>query len=290
MPNKKTVSIKLTSSGPGAGPFDILDSSGNVIKSDVSKESLIVGTTFVLDENELIIKIISKGNCNFEKTVALESIPNKDWVDAKYVEGTTGCLWSHLTNKQVYNYFYGNIQPYVLEYPFAYKYQDEILQNVKDYTKAYTYLPNGAGAFDSNTRVEVDNEWFNKAVLYNGQQSTGILELAPKPENNLAAYMQYPILNSESKTILYTKSDNFYQYNTFWALQKNDEEPLFNSSCESLSIDKVVNQDNMDYGSRGFKKSPLRAKDLKVRHILDNKSTVHLVSQFIVTPAQISYK
>ncbi len=58
MANKKTVSIKLTSSGPGAGPFDILDSSGNVIKSDVSKESLIVGTTFVLDENELIIKII----------------------------------------------------------------------------------------------------------------------------------------------------------------------------------------------------------------------------------------
>ena len=290
MANKKTISIKLTASGPGAGPFDILDISGNVVKSDVSKDDLIIGTTFDLGENETIVKVVSTGNCNFEKTVTLQNIPNRDWVNAEYVEGTTGCLWSHLTNKQIYNYFYGNIEPYVVEYPFAYKYQDEILQNVKDYTKAYKYLPNGAGAFDSNTRVEVDNEWFNKAVLYNGQQSTGVLELAPKPENNLSAYMQYPILNTDHKTILFTKSDNFYQYNTFWALQINDEEPMFNSSCESLSIDKVVNQANMDYGPRGFKKSPLREKDLKVRHILDNKSTLHLVSQFVVTPAQISYK
>jgi hypothetical protein len=106
----------------------------------------------------------------------------------------------------------------------------------------------------------------------------------------MAAYMQYPILNTDSKVITFTKSDNFYQYNTFWALQIDDQQPLFNSSCKSLSIDKEVNQANMNYGNIAFKKSPLRAKNLKVRHILDNSSTTHIVSQFIVTPAQISYK
>ena len=138
--------------------------------------------------------------------------------------------------------------------------------------------------------MQVDDKWFNKAVLYNGQQSTGVLELVAKPQNNMAAYMQYTILNTDSKTITFTKSDNFYQYNTFWALQIDDEQPLFNSSCKSLSIDKEVNQVNMNYGNIAFKKSPLRAKNLKVRHILDNSSTTHIVSQFIVTPAQISYK
>jgi hypothetical protein len=102
--------------------------------------------------------------------------------------------------------------------------------------------------------------------------------------------MQYPILNTDSKTITFTKSDSFYQYNTFWALQKDDEIPMFKTSCKSLSIDKVINQDNMDYGTRSFKKATLRAKNLKVRHILDNSSTTHIISQFIVTPAQISYK
>jgi hypothetical protein len=102
--------------------------------------------------------------------------------------------------------------------------------------------------------------------------------------------LAYPIYNEFSKTITYTKSDNFYQYNTFWGLVKNKSLPLFSTSCESLSLDKVVNQANMDYGKRSFKKEPLRAKDLKVRHILDNSSQAHIVSQFIIAPAQISYK
>jgi hypothetical protein len=136
----------------------------------------------------------------------------------------------------------------------------------------------------------VDDAWFNKAILYNGQQSSGILNLVPKPLNNMKEYMSYPKFNSDSKTILFTKSDNFYQYNTFWALQKSSQVPLFLTSCESMSIDKVVNQDNMDYSSRSFKKSTIRAKDLKVRHILDNRSDLHLVSQFTMFNSQISYK
>jgi len=142
----------------------------------------------------------------------------------------------------------------------------------------------------SNLKIETNDKWFNKAILYNGQQSSGILNLVAKPLHNLQAYGQYPIYNTDSKTITYTKSDNFYQYNTFWALEKSSQIPLFRSSCESMSIDKEVNQENMDYGLRSFKKATLRAKELKVRHILDNSSTVHLVSQFILTPAQISYK
>ena len=114
-----------------------------------------------------------------------------------------------------------------------------------------------------NTRIETNDKWFNKAIVYNGQQSSGILELVAKPLNNLQAYNQYPIFNAESKTITYTKSDNFYQYNTFWALEKSSQVPLFNTTCESLSIDKVVNQANMDYGPRSFKKATLRAKDIK---------------------------
>ncbi len=157
--------------------------------------------------------------------------------------------------------------------------------------KSFTYaLATRRGVFDDNRKIQLDNAWFNKAVLYNDQQSSGLLELVAKPMNNLKEYMKYPVYNAESKTITYTKSDNFYQYNTFWSLVKYKQEPLFVRTCESLSIDKVVNQANMDYGKRSFKKEPLRAKELKVRHILDNSSETHLVSQFIITPSQISYK
>ena len=286
----KSVTIKLTKAGPKSGPFTISDEFGNIIAQDVPKKILIAGVTYSLNDDVTLITVKSTGSCKSEKVINLLPITTTEFANATFTQTMTACIWRHLTNIRLYNTYYGDIQPYIIEYPFAYNYQDEILQNVKDYTKAYEYYPIEDGVFNDNTRIETNDKWFNKAVLYNGQQSSGILELVPKPLHNMKAYMQYPILNSDSKTITYTKSDNFYQYNTFWAAEKSSQVPLFRTTCESLSIDKVVNQANMDYGPRSFKKATLRAKELKVRHILDNTSTTHLVSQFIITPAQISYK
>lgn len=286
----KTITIRLTQVSPSSGPFTIFDQFGNVIAEDVTKKALIDGINYSVNDDVLSITLKSTGNCKIQKTVYVSEITEEEYINIKLKQIVTGCIWRHLTNIQLYNSYYGVTEPYIIEYPFAYKFQDEILQNVKDYTKAYEYVSIPDGVFNDNTRIETNNKWFTHAVLYNGQQSSGILELVAKPLNDMRAYMQYPKFNTDSKTITYTKSDNFYQYNTFWALQKSSQVPLFNTGCESLSIDKVVNQDNMDYGSRSFKKATLRAKELKIRHILQDNCTTHLVSQFIIAPAQISYK
>ena len=287
----QTILVKLTAANNRiVGPFTITDDLGNVIATNVSKASLIAGVVYSIDSAVRIIILQSTGKCKITKYIPITELSISYIMDIKYVEINTGCLWRHLTDTVNYNYYYGVIEPYVIEYPFIYQYQDEILQNVKDYTKAYKYINIPDGVFNDNAKIETDDRWFNKAIVYNGQQSSGILELVSKPMHNLNAYLKYPIYNTDSKTITFTKSDNFYQYNTFWSLVKNKSIPLFITGCESLSVDKVVNQANMDYGKRSFKKEPLRAKDLKVRHILDNRSDAHLVSQFIITPAQISYK
>lgn len=287
----KSIVVKLTKAGSKVfGPFNVKDDQGNVLGTNVSKQALIDGITYVVGDAIVAITLQSLDDCHLNEYVPI-TFEYVDKIAAIHCKiSNTGNVWRHLTNTLVYNQFYNKIEPYIIEYPFSYQSYDEILQNVKDYTKAYKYLPIPDGVFNDNARIETDNQYFNKAVLYNGQQSTGILELVPKPKNNLSQYMAYPIYNAESKVITYTKSDNFYQYNTFWGLVKDKSVPLFSTSCESLSIDKVVNQSNMDYGKRSFKKEPLRAKDLKIRHILDNTSEAHLVSQFIVAPAQISYK
>lgn len=286
----KTVIIRLTCSGGRTGPFNISDNLGTVLGTNITKQNLIDGYSVSVADAVTTVTIQSTGKCQSSINVTVGTATKEDLAALTYTECNTASLWRHLTDISNYNKFYGNIEPYVIEYPFAYQSYDEILQNVKDYSKVYNYLSIPDGVYNNNTQIQVDNQWFNKAVLYNGQQSTGVLELVPKPINNLKQYLTYPVYNEFSKTITYTKSDNFYQYNTFWGLVKNKSLPLFNTTCESLSIDKVVNQVNMDYGKRSYKKEPLRAKDLKVRHILDNSSTAHIVSQFIVTPSQISYK
>ena len=286
----KTVIVRLTCSGGRTGPFDISDNLGTVLGTDITKQTLIDGYTVSVADSVTTIVIQSQGKCSTSINVTIGTATKEQLAALDYAVCNTGSIWRHLTNVVHYNKYYGNIEPYIIEYPFSYQSYDEILQNVKDYSRVFNYLPIPDGVFNDNAQIQVDNQWFNKAVLYNGQQSTGILELVPKPINNLSQYLAYPIYNDFSKTITYTKSDNFYQYNTFWSIVKDRQEPLFLRTCESLSIDKIVNQANMNYGTMSFKKDPLRAKDLKVRHILDNRSDTHLISQFIITPAQISYK
>lgn len=286
----KTITIKLTKASSKMTTFTIKDQFGNIIASAVSKAAIIAGVSYSVDDGVTMVTISSNGNCQKVLTKNVSTINQLQLLNISYTETLTAYLWRHLTDVNAFNYFYGNIEPYVIEHLFSYKYQDEILQNVKDYTKAYQYLTNESRVFNYADKIEVDDLYFNKAVVYNGQQSSGVLNLVTKPLHNMRAYMSYPIYGTDSKTITFTKSDNFYQYNNFWNVVKDKRVPLFITSCESLSIDKVVNQDNMDYSIRSFNKETLRAKDLRVRHCLDNRSDVHLVSQFLVTPSQISHK
>lgn len=288
----KIITIKLKKAGSRTSIFSISDDRGNILATNVSKQDLIDGMSFSVDNSVKVVILTYTGSdcCSKTINIPITTITKQEMVDIKFETVNTASLWSHLTNPLLYNHFYGCIHPYIIEYPFAYQYYDEIVQNIKDYTKAYTYLPAVNHRFDANRKIQTDNKYFNKAILYNDQQSSGVLELVAKPVNNMKEYMLYPKFNSDSKSIIFTKSDNFYQFNTFWNIVKDKTQPLFTSTCESMSIDKEVNQTNMEYTPRTYRKDTLRAKDLKVRLILDNDSSTHLVTQFITSPSQLSYK
>ncbi len=286
---EKYIVIKLTKSGSNIGPFSVVDDLGNLLGENYTKEQLIDGVGFIVQDSVQVVTLSSTVENKISKNIPVTEISSLDLIN-NYTEISTGQIWKHLLNTTKYNNYYGKIYPYIIEYPFAYQYQDEILQNVQDYSRVYKHIKDPFNSFTDFEKVEVNNEWFNKAVLYNGQQSSGVLNLVPKPINNLKEYVSYPKFNLDSKSILYTKSDNLYQYNTFWSVVKNTSEPLFIKSCENLSIDKEVNQSNMDYSSRSFKKEPLRAKYLKIRHIKDDSDDTHIVSQFIIGTTQKSYK
>lgn len=286
----KTIVIKLTRGAEGIGPFNIYSVSGIVIGENIPTSELIAGKVFIIDDSILTVVLESIGRCKLRVVRLLKDITIDEYRQAEFSTTYQGTSWKHLTDVINYNFFYGNIEPYIIEYPFSFQYQDQILQNVQDYTKVYEYSKDPSGVFTDALKVQPNNKWFNEVIIYNDQQSTGLLKLEAKPTNNLHSYNAYPKYNTDSKTIVYTKSDNFYQYNTFWNIAKNPLDFLFIPSCESLSIDKVLNQANMDYSTRSFKKAPMRAKDLKIRHMLTNSSTTHLVSQFIISPSQNSYK
>lgn len=298
----QVVLIKLSTASANVGPFTIKDNIGNVLATDVSRETLKAGISYTVDDDATVITVSSTGDIVLEKNYSISEFPSVTYNKTNFTTKTPNevpyrlaaprppkiGLWKHLKNPFTYNRFYGVTEPYIIEYPFAYNFQDEILRNVKDYTKVYRYVDNGDGVLSDFSKYETDDYWFNKAILYNGQQNSGVLQLYPKTSNNLSVYSLYPGFNTNNKSILFTKSDNFYQYNTFWSVLKNPLEPQFIRTCKNLSIDKEINQDNMDYSRLTYNKAPLRAKELKIRHIMDHLSTHKFVSQFIITPTQNS--
>lgn len=199
-----------------------------------------------------------------------------------FISAQNGQTWRHHTANNFCR-FYNQQSEYILEYPYNFEYLDEILQSVSDYSKTFQYDS------DDNS-IQVNDVYFNKVILYNDQQCSGILQLTPKPKANLSEYMKYPLYNTDSKTILYTKSDNFYKINQFWSMVKDHKQPIFKKTCRALSWDKELNQSNMDYGKMSFKKAPLRAKDLKCRFILDNRYDTRIVSQLVAIETQKSFK
>lgn len=195
-------------------------------------------------------------------------------------------LWLHNAIHTSYNNFYGKLEPYILEYPFAYKFQDETFQSIKDQTTILEY-------YNENEFHEINNRvYFNKAILYNNQQCSGLRKLFPKPQGDLSKYFNYPKNNTDSVEIIFTKSDNSFNYNQIWDTVKNPNNhiPIWKDSCINKSIDKELNSSALDYSTRGHQKTKLRAKDLKIRHINDYHSRYKFISKFLITLSKISHK
>lgn len=287
----KIIVIKLKKAGNNNREFSVSDNFGNVLFASISKSELISGISIEIEDNVtvIILKSLDKNCCNKSWNIPVSTISLRELAAIGFQSKNTGSVWTHLTDTTIYNSFYGCIAPYIIEYPISYQYHDEILQNVRDYTKVFKYFESENGVYNTNRKIQTNDIYFNKAVLYNDQQSSGVITLVTKPTNNLSSYLTYPKYGTDTTSVIFTKRDNYYQFNSFFSIVKDETVPLFNNSCTSLSIDKEVNQDNMVYGRRSFQKYTLRAKDSKIRLYLDNTSDYHLVSQILIAPSQISY-
>ncbi len=197
-----------------------------------------------------------------------------------FFSGTKDQMYTHLNEYTRFNKYNDEIASYILEYPKGFKYRDELLQSVQDYTKVLKYN-------DYQEFIEVDDVYFDEVVLFNNQQCSGIRKLSPKPRGSINQYLKFPIYNPDNINITFTKSNNFYQYNTFWSVVKDKNEPIWKSSKESPF--KELNQDNMNYKKLSYQKAPLVAKDLKIRHILNSTDRYKLISQFMITESQEKY-
>jgi len=191
-------------------------------------------------------------------------------------------IWDHNSTYSIFNNYRGTAYPYIIETPYSYKYENEILQSIKEYCTILKYT-------SYNQYIEVDSPvYFDSVIVYNNNQNSGVRDLIIKSNTNLQQNRQYPKYNTDSISILVTKNENFYQYNMIWDVVKNFNIQNWLDNCSPSAGEKKINQTNMNYNNQSYKKYLLRAKDSKIRSTL-LKSDYKFISRFIVEQTQKSF-
>ena len=78
----KTVIVKLTKSGANIGPFKISDEYGTILEQDISKDRLINGIGYTINDSVSVIILESTGDIKLTKTI--HDILDKEKQEDKY--------------------------------------------------------------------------------------------------------------------------------------------------------------------------------------------------------------
>jgi len=193
-------------------------------------------------------------------------------------------LWNHVLSPLRYQTYYNKLEPYIVEYSV------DTLPNVstvnsvtlfqdiqKFYNKTDFY---SLGSANSTNKVN-----FNKAILYNKEQCSGMLYLTPENPNDMSQRTRYPRVQADHIEILYSHREQKFTFNSFWDTVNwtSNNQPIFVTDWDILQnsyyTDKVLNPDAIIYQSRQGKQMPLKSTHCRVRLIQD----VHSRFRFINT-------
>lgn len=127
-------------------------------------------------------------------------------------EGSVTKIWRHNVRTDSFANYYGVNYPWEIEFPVVTPNTITTLRSFEYTLDVYKYYNNGK---DFNHLLD---ENFDRAVVYNSEQNSGLLKLNIKPKNNPIALLAYPIINIDSVDIQYSKEENKFRFNQFYDL------------------------------------------------------------------------
>lgn len=188
--------------------------------------------------------------------------------------GIHNSIWNHNLSNLSYQTYYNVLYPYILEIPISNIPQTEILKAVTINTDIQRYISEADYYSLKSINKENYNIFFNKAIIYNKEQSSGLLTLTETPINDMRSRISFPKYNTDNINILYSKYNKVCTFNSFYDITKNyeNQQPVFTTEWGQLQafypIDKVLNIDNANYRNTN-KKMAIKSNECYVRLIQD---------------------
>ena len=197
--------------------------------------------------------------------------------------------WNHLLSPFSYQTYYNVLYPYILEYnaatfPKASAVNSvTLIQDIQEYYNTYDYY--SLGTINNKNLAN-----FTKAIVYNREQSSGIINLIPEIFGDQRQKINYPKVTPNGIEAIISRRENLYTFNGFWnmAAQSNGQ-PLWSTQWPLLStsypIDKVPNPKAIRPIAVSYQKNKIKSDFTKVRLIQDKYSRFKFVNTLEITQA-----
>lgn len=187
--------------------------------------------------------------------------------------GADNGLWSHFPFISSYQVFYGARYPFIVEHSTGSKYNNFLLSNIEYWLQVRKY-------YDRYNFADVYGKGaFNKAVIYNDYQNTGLLNLVFNKKEDLRQNLLYPIHNLNSIDILQSEMNGKWNFNYLYNTIKKETGGLPTWKWDNNQIFKSLNNKLLDY--RPAYKDRMRGDYFLIRMIQDKESRFKMLYRFI---------
>jgi hypothetical protein len=182
--------------------------------------------------------------------------------------------WNHNLSPFTYQTYYNKFYPYIIEYPVnispnsATVNSVTYVQDIQKYYNREDYY--SLGSYNGKNTPN-----FTKAIIYNKEQTTGLVKLIAQVPNDARQMLTYPRVSGGAFETLLTKREHKNTFNGFWDAtnSKLNNQSLFSTEWTNIQseypIDKVVNPKAVIYNSVTTGKQRIRGTFARVRLIQD---------------------
>jgi len=173
-----------------------------------------------------------------------------------YISVSGESAYTHLQTNKAYQIVYGKLAPYILELPYFYGGITDMLGTVQVYNEALEYR-------GKNDFKQYFDKFFNKSVIWNKYQTSGLLNLVYHDPNNDDLAIDYPKYKTDSVDVLFYSKDNYHTFNHIWNIAfKKDF--IWRENDQSIIL-KTLNVTRSNYEQDTDNFDRIRGKEVFIR-------------------------
>lgn len=169
-------------------------------------------------------------------------------------------IWKHNIRCDSYANYYGVDYPFEIEFVSATGQTINSMRSIEYILEVYNY------SNDCRDKFHNLYENFDQAIVYNSEQTSGLLRLNLHIKNDPLALLVYPKINTTLGyiDIQYSKVENKYRFNQFWDITKNRGQalpsplnlPMFNTNGNGYIY--PINPAYVDYAKSSLEHKKFR--------------------------------